>query len=140
MSCTSGVVVSGYRQKRTDQKEMEALVEEAVLSDVLKYASISTLPRQAHQARGQEQVLDRFELPSAYWSSGVEGCEQGRSWRWMPEASPNRRPSPVAEKAQHELDNTVPLNQVDAIRWPPTNLRSGACQIFENREKRRARG
>ena len=101
-----------------------------MLSDVLKYASISAL-RQAHRRHDvvAVQVMDRFELHLPPIGRVLKDAETGQVME-VDTGDPRKRAAFASKqkKAQHELDACSSVG-IDAIQLTPTGL-IWSLQIF----------
>jgi uncharacterized protein (DUF58 family) len=140
------VIISDFiGQSAPTRQEMQAhLLREAVLSDVLKYASITAL-RQAHRRHDvvAVQVSDQFEMHlPAIGRVVLKDAETGQVVE-VDTGDPRKRAAFASKqkKAQHELGRifrSVGIDAIQLITDQPYDL--ALARFFETREKRRSRG
>ncbi|MDA0750088.1 MAG: DUF58 domain-containing protein [Verrucomicrobia bacterium] len=140
------VVISDFiGQSAPTQRDISAhLMREVVLSDVLKYASVTAL-RQANRRHDvvAVQVMDRFEMHlPAIGRVLLKDAETGEVMEV--DTGDARKRAAFASKqkrAQHELGRLFRSVGIDSIQLTTDeDYQLALGQFFETREKRRMRG
>ena len=140
------VVISDFiGQTAPTRREISAhLLREVVLSDVLKYASVTSL-RQANRRHDvvAVQVMDRFEMHlPAIGRVLLKDAETGEVME-VDTGDPRKRAAFASKqkKAQHELGRLFRSVGIDSIQLTTDeNYEIALARFFETREKRRLRG